>query len=300
VDAQVINHIESILQHCKRQEDTLGPQAVLHTVLAQRQLVNSLLTGCPAPLRPRLLSVYSDMSTSAGFHFFNLDDVDNAMHYCDQARAAAHKARNTELAIYALCSMSYFASCHGKAPAGLDFAAAAQSLAGRTDDVLLQVCVADRAGIAYAVDAQYKECMAEFDRAQAGLAASAGQVSPESPAYWYHEGLLASHQSECLLQLGKPQEAAAKANTGLQLFDNSFVGSLAVCTLRLGTAHLQSGEIEEAVRVIGDGALLATQAPSARRTKKVRAARAQLQPWEHTPAVQALDEHLAALGLGSR
>jgi flagellar motor switch protein FliG len=37
VDAQVIDHIEAILQHCKRQEDALGPQAVLHTVLAQRQ-----------------------------------------------------------------------------------------------------------------------------------------------------------------------------------------------------------------------------------------------------------------------
>lgn len=298
VDAHVIGHIEGIFQHCKRQDDALGPQAVLHTVLAQRQLVDSLLTGCPDPLRPRLLSVYSNMSSSAGFHFFNLDDVDNAMHYCDQARAAAHEAHNIELAIYALCSMSYFASHHGKAHTGLDSAAAAQSLVGKTDDALLRVCVADRTGTAYAADGQYKECMAEFDRAQTELASAAGQVSPESPAYFYHEGLLASHQSICLLQLGKPQEAAAKASAGLRLFDNSFVASLAFCTLHLGAAHVQLSEIEEAARVIGDGALFATQAPSARLTKEVRATRAQLQPWEATPAVQALDEQLAAMGFG--
>lgn len=297
VDAQVIDHIEAILQHCKRLEDTLGPQAVLHTVLGQRQLVRTLLTGCPASLRPRLLSVYSNISTSAGFYFFDLDDVTSAMHYCEQARAAAHEARNTELAIYALCNMSYFASCHGKAHAGLDFAAAAQSLAGKTDDALLRVCIADHVGTAYAGDGQYQECMAELDRAQAGFESLAGQASPESPAYWYHEGLLASRQSDCLLRLGKPQEAAAKASAGMQLFDDSFVGNLAACTLRLGTAHLQSGEIEEAARVIGDGALLATQIRSARLAREVRTARAQMQPWQGTKAVRALDERLAGMGL---
>ncbi|MGH3770258.1 MAG: helix-turn-helix domain-containing protein [Pseudonocardiaceae bacterium] len=299
VDAQVIDHIETILQHCQRQDDALGPQAVLDTVLAQRQLVRTLLTGCPDLLRPRLLSVHSKMSSSAGHYFFDLDDDASALHYCDQARAAAQEAHNTELAVYALCNMSYFSSWHGKAHAGLDFAAAAQSLAGKTDDVSLKICVADRAGTAYAVDGQYKECMAAFDRAQAGLASGASQISPESPAYWYHEGLVASHQSDCLLRLRKPQEATVKASAGLQLFDNSFVGSLAHCTLRLGTAHLQSGEVEEAARVIGDGALLVTQAPSARRTKEIRTARAQMQPWQDTQAVQALDDQLAAMGFGA-
>ncbi|MGH3836964.1 MAG: hypothetical protein ACRDSF_14890 [Pseudonocardiaceae bacterium] len=83
----------------------------------------------------------------------------------------------------------------------IDFATAAQSLAG--DDVLLQICAAERLGTAYAVDGQHKECMAEFERAQAGLESSPGQRSPEAPAYWYHEGLVAGQQSDCLLRLGK-------------------------------------------------------------------------------------------------
>ena len=297
VDEQAIDHIETILQDCKRQNDALGPHAVLHTVMAQRELVDSLLDECPDELRPRLLSVYSSMSSSIGSYFFNLDDVASAMHYKDQARETAQEARNIELAIYALCTMSFQASWQGKAHAGIDFAAAARSLATKTGDPLLRACVAVEFAIAYAVDGQHKECMTEFDRALAGLALPAGQRSPESPVYWFHEGLVASHQSECLLRLGKPAEAAASAERGLKLFDSSFVGDLAFCMLNLGTARLRTGEVEEAARVIGEGALLATKHRSARLTGEIRTARGCLQPWHNMPAVRELDERLRGWGL---
>ncbi|MGH3811979.1 MAG: helix-turn-helix domain-containing protein, partial [Pseudonocardiaceae bacterium] len=190
VDTQVIDHLATILRHCKQQDDVLGPRAVLHTVLTQRQLARHLLTECPALLRSRLLAVYSGMSSSVGDYCFDLNDLDSAGYYYDQARAAAHEARNTGLSTYALCSMSYAASSQGKAHTGIDLAAAAQSLAAQIDDPLLRVCAAERAGTAYAVDGQYKLSMTEFDRAQDNLV-SAVDVLPESPAYYYHEGLLA-------------------------------------------------------------------------------------------------------------
>ena len=70
------------------------------------------------------------------------------------------------------------------------------------------------------------------------------------------------------------------------------MGSLAFCTLRLGTAYLLSGEVEEAARVIGDGAVLTTQNRSVRLTREVRAARGRLEPWRDTQAVRELDERL--------
>ena len=296
VDEQSITHLETILQDCKRQEDTFGPHAVLHTVIAQRELVDSLLGECPDELRPRLLSVYSSMSSSIGTYFFDLEDPSHAMHYGDQARKAAQDARSTKLAAYALCMMSHFSSWQGKAHAGIDFAVAAQSMADKTDDVLLQVCAAERAASAYAVDGQHKECMAEFEGAFARLTLPASQRS-ESLVYWFHEGLIASKQSDCLLRLGKPAEAIAAAERGLQLFDSSFVGGVAFCTLRLGTARLLSGEIEEAARVIGEGALLATRNRSARLTSEVMAVRGRLQPWHNTTAVRELDERLRGWGM---
>ena len=299
VDTRVIDHLATILRDCKAQDDVLGPRAVLHTVLSQRQLARYLLTECPAPLRPRLLAVYSGMSSSAGDYFFDLNDLGSARYYYDQARAAAHEARNTELSIYALCSMSYVASSQGKAGAhaGIDLAAAAQSLATQTDDPLLRVCAAERAGTAYAVDGQYKPCLTEFGKAQEGMP-SATDAPPESPAYYYHEGLLASHRSECLLLLGKPKEAVASASTGLTVFNKSYVDGYALCTLHLGNAHLQAGEIDEAAWVIGSAASLAAQNRQARLVKELRISRARMQPWQGTQAVRELDERLVGCGMG--
>ena len=297
VDDQAIDHIERMFQDCKRQEDAFGPYAVLHTVIAQREFVDSLLDDCSSRLRPRLLSVYSSMSSSIGYYFFDLEDPVSAMHYCDQARKAAQEARNTELAVYALCHMSSFAAWQGKAHTATDYAAAAQSMADKTDDSLLQACAAERAASAYAVDGQYREVMSAFDQAFTGVAVPASQRSPVSPAYWYHEGLIASKQSDCLIRLDRPTEAIAAAERGLQLFDSSFVSGLAFCTLRLGTGRLLSGEMDEAARVIGKGALLATRNRSARLTKEVQIARGRLRPWNSTAAVRELDERLARWGL---
>ena len=139
--------------------------------------------------------------------------------------------------------------------------------------------------------------MAAFDRALDGFALPADRRSPESPVYWFHEGLVASHQSDCLLRLGKPAEAAASAEKALQLFDTSFVSALAFCTLRLGTARLLCGEVEEAARVIGEGALLAARIRSARLTREVPTARSRMEPWQDTQAVKELNERLAGMGI---
>ncbi|MGH3897214.1 MAG: helix-turn-helix domain-containing protein [Pseudonocardiaceae bacterium] len=297
VDIPIIEHLATILRHCKQKDDVLGPRAVLHTVLTQRQLARHLLTECPGPLRPRLLAVYSGMSSSVGDYCFDLNNPVSAGYYYNDARTAAHEARNTEFGIYALCSMSYVASAQGKAHIGIDLAAAARNLAAQTNDQLLRVCVAERAGTAYAVDGQYKSFAAEFDKAQDYLV-STEDALPESPAYYYHEGLLASHRSECLLLLEKPNEAAVSARVGLTVFNKSYVDGYALCTLHLGNSYLQVGEVEEAAQVIGSAATLAARNRQARLVKELHVARARMQLWQDTQAVKALDERLAAEGLG--
>ncbi|MGH3873647.1 MAG: helix-turn-helix transcriptional regulator [Pseudonocardiaceae bacterium] len=298
VDEQVIDHLHTMLQDCKRQDDALGSRAVLNTALAQRDLVRGLLAECPDGLRSRLLSVYSDMSTSIGYYFFDLNDFDNSWYYCDRARVAAHDAGNAELGVYSLCEMSDHSSWQGKALAAIDLAAAAQCLADKTEDSLMRVCAALRAASAYAVDGQYQACLVEIERAQDGLA-STGQVLAGSTGYFLNEGYLARRKSECLLRLGRSQEAAASARTGLMLYDKSFVDGYAVCTLHLGNALLQSREIDEAARVVGDAARLAAKTRSPRLVRELRATRTRMQPWQGTQAVSALDDQLTGYGLAS-
>jgi hypothetical protein len=69
VDAQTIEHIEAVLLRCRRQDKALGPQAVLDTALAQRDLARALMPECPADLLPRMLSAQSEASRQpAGCH----------------------------------------------------------------------------------------------------------------------------------------------------------------------------------------------------------------------------------------
>jgi hypothetical protein len=65
----------------------------------------------------------------------------------------------------------------------------------------------------------------------------------------------------------------------------------------LGKAHLESGEIEEAARVLGDAAGLAARTRSVRLVRELRAARTRMHPWHGTQAVSALDDQLRAYGL---
>ncbi|HEY2763757.1 MAG TPA: helix-turn-helix domain-containing protein [Pseudonocardiaceae bacterium] len=293
VDKHVIDHIETMLRYCKRQEDALGSRAVLSTMLAQRNLVTNLLTECPSALRSRLLSAYSDMSTSLGFYFFDLSKFDEAADCWDQARAAAQDANNIELDIYALGNMCYSASWQGKGHTAIDLAEAAQSLSRKTEDPLMRVCIATEAALGHATNGDHADFMTAFEKAE-NILKSANNLRPESPAYWYHEGWLISRKSECLLRLGKIREAVLSASEGLALFDKSFTGSRAFCMLRLGNAQLQAGEIDEAARLFGD---TAAQTRSTRLVKELRNTRARMQPWQDTPAVKALDDQLATYGL---
>ncbi|MCA1604897.1 MAG: hypothetical protein LC775_05345, partial [Acidobacteria bacterium] len=297
IDQRVTEHIDGMFRYCQLQEDALGSRAVLPIALGQRNLVRDLLPQCPTNLRPRLLSTYSNISTSIGYYFFELNAVDSARYHHEQARSAAHKAGSTELAIYALGEWSYTESWHGKTPVGIDLAMVAQTLLNKTEDPLMLVGAAQRAATAYAFDGQHKACMAELDKAQTSLDTSVKRASTESPAYFFNAGYLASHKSECLLRLGKPEEAAASARTGLALYDDSFMDGYAVCTLHLGNALLQSGEIAEAALVVGDAAGLAVQTRSARLVKELRTTRTRMRPWQNSQHVKMLDDQLATYGL---
>lgn len=138
VDAQTIEHIETVLWRCERQDETLGPQGVLDTVLAQRNLARVLAPECPAALRPRLLSVLSEASRQAGWLSFDLNDLTSAEYYYEDARSLAHEAENIELGAIVLCGMSHLATWQRKPRIGIDHAVAAGQWANRTSDMRLR------------------------------------------------------------------------------------------------------------------------------------------------------------------
>lgn len=102
-----------------------------------------------------------------------------------------------------------------------------------------------------------------------------------------------------MLLLNRPDDAAVSAQSGLAVFNTSYVDGYALCTLHLGKACLQAGEVAEAAQVIGSAASLAAQNRQARLVKELHTARARMEPWRETVAVRELDERLVGVGFGA-
>ncbi|MGH3711298.1 MAG: helix-turn-helix domain-containing protein, partial [Pseudonocardiaceae bacterium] len=185
VDARVVTNLATTLAYCKRQEDTLGPCEVLDTVLAQHRIVRHLLGGCPDGLRTSLRLVDSTMATAIGGYLISMDQPDAARRYLERARRAGHDARNPASAAYAAAWASYAAFLRGDTCTALDIAAAARSLAARSDDAQLKAFVEQMAAGAYALDGQYGPYMAACERASEFLA-SENKGAAGSLAYWVH------------------------------------------------------------------------------------------------------------------
>lgn len=292
VDAQVIKNVAVTLAVCKRQEDKLGPCQVVDTVIAQHGLVRRLLAGdCPDNLRKPLHLVDSNIAATIGGYLIDMGQPETAARYFAHARQAAHNANNTTYAAYAAINTSFAARLRGETPTALDSAAAARSLAARTDDGQLKALAEQMAAGAYALDGQYSPCMAASARAHDFLTTAKGPV-PESPAYWVHHSIIDDQASNFLALLGKPTEAVEAASIAQAHYDRTHVARYALCQVRLGHALVLSKDITHAAQVLGDAASHAHLYP--RLTTDLYNARALMQPWNNTHAVKTLDAHLEA------
>ncbi|MGH3792384.1 MAG: hypothetical protein ACRDQ9_16640, partial [Pseudonocardiaceae bacterium] len=186
-------------------------------------------------------------------------------------------AGNPACAAYAAATTSQVAFLRGDTPTALDTAAAARSLAARTDDARLKAHAELRAASAYALDGQHGPYMAACARSHQFLA-NATARTPDSLAYYVHEGTV-----------------DAASNARARYARTPYVYDSAQCDLRLGNALVLSHDITEAARVLGDAASLAHLSP--RLTAELHTARALMQPWASTQAVTTLDAQLHACGL---
>jgi tetratricopeptide (TPR) repeat protein len=299
VDEQVIAHIDDILWAAKANDDRLGPQAALATVLAQRQMIETMLPDCPDRLRPQLLSVLSNASRSAGWMYLNSDDLGNAQSFYEEARVAAHEAQNTELASYVLCFMSGIGAQFGpgwaRSRVDIDHAVAAESWAQKTDNTRLKAFAATIVSRAFSVVEDNAECMRGLERAHSYLASFNGSRT-RVPGNFDEAGLM-SHRGQCLLRLGRHREAASALGESLSGLDQSYVRVTALTKIDLAKANIQDHDIDGAAGAVGEAAELATTNRSPRSLKRLRDVRADLAPWQDARAVRELDTRLAGYRL---
>ena len=286
VDATVVGHIDAILWRCMRQDDVLGPQAALNTVLAQRDLVQSLLVGACGSRRDDLLTLLANLSRFAGWLSFDLGNFDAASGYYEAARVDAHEARNTELGVLVLCNMSHLATWRGKPRVGIDHALAAQGWASQTGDRRLRAYAYDVAARAFASDRRENAAKEALDRARIEI----GEAQGESHwAYFFDAAQLESTKAVCLLSLGQADEAATVAQAAVDGIDPSFVRNLGISSTYLGVAHLhrRKPEVAAGAAALADAIRLAGHNRSVRLAQTLQSGLQDLKRWRDEPAARA-------------
>jgi tetratricopeptide (TPR) repeat protein len=294
MDAQVVNNLAAMLAHCRHLDDKLGPSAVLDTVLVQHELVHHLLTeGAAEQWHTPLRVLDSSMASAIGHYLIGMGNLDAARGWFTHARKASHGAGHPAYAAYAAASLSYVAKSAGDTPAALDTAAAARSLASRTNDPQVKAWAESVAAGAYALDGHYDACLAAVDRAH-DLLTTTSAPAPGSPAYWVDHSFIDVHLSRHFVLLDRPRQAVDTASTALARFDhtNSRYGYY---EWQLGHALVLAHDIPEAARMLGNAARHAPLYPML--TAELRATRALLHPWQHTQPVKELDAQLHTAGL---
>jgi tetratricopeptide (TPR) repeat protein len=298
VDNAVVEHVEAVLWRCMRQDDMLGPQAALDTVLAQRHLVRRFIPEAAGPLGPRVLSLYANLSRFAGWLAFDLNNFDAASDYYEAARAAAHEAHDTALGAFVLCNMSHLATWRGQPRIGIDHAIAALSWANQTGDFRLKAYAHDVAARAFAMDRQAGAADTTLDQAYRALA-DADDNAIDTHVYFYDYGQLASTASVCHLYLGRAEQGIEAGEQALKTINGPFVRNVALASLRLGHCYLRATrpDVGRAAEAILGAAQLSVHNRSARLAHRLRRAASDLRPWAATPEVTTVRNQLRIYGI---
>jgi len=292
VDHATMEHLETVINECRRLDDRIGSRDLQGPVTGHLQLITSLLQGSqPGPVHRRLCTAAAQVAQLAGWLAFDMNDHKAAKRYYEVALRAAQEAGDRALAAYVLGCMSVVATYSKDAHAGLQLAHEAQRR-GRgsvTATTLAWLCRVE--ALALATLGEAAPCGSALDRAEAAI----DEASPASDPPWiYHfnRSQLAGQKGACYVRLHQPHDARAALGEALTTLSTEFVRDRSLHLTHLASAYAQQGEIEEACRLAGDSLTNAMYTGSARELRRIHEFRRDLDPWNGTAAVKELDAQL--------
>ena len=293
-DLAALEYAERMIPNLRRQDNALGSQLTVHSVVGHRQMVQRLAQAAPVKFQQRAVSAYAELTHLLGWLCFNMGDYHSAQHYYDDARSAAHDAQNVELVTYILCTMSHLATWQGKPHVGIDHAVAAAVWAEQAHSPLARAYAADVAVRSYVADSQPDKFRETLDREYAALQAAPADEPTASWWCFYDESFYWRTEGECALKLQRPDAAMDALDKSLTLIDPVDLHNRTFRLLFRAEARIQQAEIAEASSIVADVARLTAGNGSQRIAQRITDVRGLLTPWEQTRPVRELDERLAA------
>lgn len=292
-DQGVVNYTGEVVAGLRRLGGAVGPRITLQPAMALRSAMAALARNLPEIVTKQALTAYGDLTQLIGWLMFNLGDVKAARYYYDDARSAAYRAGNNDLASYTLSAASQLSAVRQKSRPAIDHAQAAMQAAKASGNPYAMAYSADVAARAYAVAGQAGRCQAALAREEEALSRITGDT-PRSPWwYFYDPSFYWGTRSECALRLNMPADASEAAGRALAMTDLPLNLHNSALTLAYrAEALIKQREYEEACLALADSARLTTLNSSRRIARRVDLLRRQLRVADSLPAVRDLDDKL--------
>jgi len=292
-DVAIVSYTGEVVAGLRRLGGAVGPRITLQPAMALRSAMAGLARNAPDRVTSQALTTYGDLTQLIGWLMFNLGDGKAARYYYDDARSAAYRAENYDLASYSLSASGHLAIAQGRFRQAIDHAQAAQQAARACGNPYPAAYAADVTARAYAAAGQVGRCQAALDREQTALG-DIGEKTPRAPWwYFYDRSFYWGTESECALRLGMPVDASDAAGKSLGQLGPLNLHACALTLAFRAEALIKQGELEEACEALADSARLTTLNSSRRLSRRIDFLRRQLRPADDTAAVRELDEKLA-------
>ncbi|MFL6111824.1 MAG: hypothetical protein ACJ786_10785 [Catenulispora sp.] len=293
VDEGMVANTRLIVGGLRQQNAALGPSATVQTGLAMRAMMESVVKDAPSGLTGRAWVVYGDLSHLIGWMMFNMGQDELAAFYYEDARKAAYRADDYELAANILAAQAHLSMTGGDHGAAVDHAQAAEEAAKRGASRHARAYTADMAARVYAASGQGARSLAALERERKQMQ----RIDWAEPAAerwgFYGPAFYWARESECHLLLGHPVEAADAGALAQQRFNPAYLHNNAMTLARRAQAQVQFGDVPAACQALAEAARMATVAGSWRLGIELGRAREQLTPYAGEPIVQALEARMA-------
>lgn len=281
-------------------DDVAGGGAVLALAEFHFSWVAGLLDGASYDdtTGRKLHAGLAELGQLVGWAYYDTNQHGLAQRYYIAGLRAAHTARDRLLGAHILGSMAYQAGRQGRPAEAVTFidTAIAGTRGWQTPALLAELDI--RKAYAFATLGDTSACMGAISRARTHVEEGASEDDP-SYLYWVRPAEITTGAGDCLLQLGRIDQAVALIDQGIAMFDAPFVRDRQISVIQLADALARPGkqhDLDGAVALGMQSLELAETLDSTRGLEHLRDLYLRLKPHGKVPVVREFLERMEGVG----
>ncbi|MGH3845908.1 MAG: hypothetical protein ACRDS0_31490 [Pseudonocardiaceae bacterium] len=270
-DDESATAVHAITTAHRRLDGTTPSAELTEPVLAHLRMATRMQAEIYDPLSARAMAAaVSEVAGLAGWLHWDTHDLGSARRHYRTAVERAQRSGDSLLTVYMLGSLASFVVHEGEASEGLALIRHAAKASTGQRPATADAWLAAMEAVAHGTAGNESQTWRALDRAEEAVERIATEEHPPWPwVYPFDTRKIASHRLTCAVRLRRPDIAYATVED-LSLAASGHRKQIALVLLDLATAHVQTHEVDEALRVATAAVDLAARTQSERVLSRAR------------------------------